>query len=204
MTKNLDDGGVVVLRATMSLIVFWCVAALGAYFVVDAVVRGRWDVGLRVLGVLMLVVWAAWAFLYRMSIVVDRRAVVVRNLLRYARIPWELIDDIDRRYQVRFLLTDGTIIESWGSPFPARARARRSGASTRPGPGVNTGLRGVTSDAPDGERPASLPDPALETLRVLRSSARPGSGGRLQRGWDGPALVIGAVCAVCALIAIVV
>ncbi|MEQ6898876.1 hypothetical protein [Microbacterium sp. KR10-403] len=181
MMKDVAEGGTVVLRALMSMIVFWVVVVVAAFFVGDALIRGRWSTGLRAAGVLLLVIWALWVFLYRMSIVVDRNAVTARNLLRFTRIPWVHVADFDRRYQVRVILHDGTAVDCWGSPFPGRTAARRSSGSA-----------------------ASTPDTTLETLRALGGSAAPGSSGVVTRGWDVPALLIGAVCAVCALIALLV
>jgi len=205
MMKDVAEGGTVVLRALMSMIAFWVVIVVAAFFVGDALIRGRWSTGLRAAGVLLFVIWALWVFLYRMSIVVDRNAVTVRNLLRFTRIPWAQIADFDRRYQVRVILHDGTAVDCWGSPFPGRTAARRSSGSTIPGAGMNTGWRGITSDAPDSARPpTTAPDPTLETLRALGGSAAPGTSREVTRGWDVPAVLIGVACAVCALIALLV
>jgi hypothetical protein len=205
VSRDLSAGGQVVLRATMSMIVFWTFVVVAAFFVGDAVVRGRWDVGLRVAGVVLFVAWALWVFLYRMGIVVDRDAVTARNVLRYTRIPWAHVADFDRRYHVRVILQDGTAVDCWGSPFPQRTASRRSRGSTMPGPGLNTGWRGITSDAPNtADSGVTAPDPTLQTLRALWGSAAPGSTGAVRRGWDVPALLIGAVCAVCALIAVLI
>ena len=178
MMKDVAEGGTVVLRALMSMIAFWVVIVVAAFFVGDALIRGRWSTGLRAAGVLLFVIWALWVFLYRMSIVVDRNAVTVRNLLRFTRIPWAQIADFDRRYQVRVILHDGTAVDCWGSPFPGRTAARRSSGST--------------------------PDTTLETLRALGGSAAPASTDPVTRGWDVPAVLIGVACAVCALIALLV
>jgi len=205
MMKDVAEGGTVVLRALMSMIVFWVVVVVAAFFVADALIRGSWSTGLRAAGVLLFVIWALWVFLYRMGIVVDRNAVTARNLLRFTRIPWAHIADFDRRYQVRVILHDGTAVDCWGSPFPGRSSPRRSSGSTLPGSGASTGWRGITSDAPDHVRPpVTAPDPTLETLRALGGSAAAGSSDPVTRGWDVPAVLIGGVCAVCALIALLV
>ncbi|WEG07533.1 PH domain-containing protein [Microbacterium horticulturae] len=206
MTKDLAEGGTVVLRAVMSTVVFWVVVVVAAFFVSDALIRGRWSTGLRAVGVLLFVLWALWVFLYRMSIVVDQHAVTARNLLRDTRIPWGLIADFDRRYQVRVILHDGTAVDCWGSPFPQRTVSNRSQGSRRPGTGTDVEWKGVTSEAPHTIRssPAQGPDPTVELLRALGASAAPGPSGEVRRGWDTPALLIGAACAVCALIAVLV
>jgi len=165
MSRDLDAGGAVVLRATSSLIAFIALAAVGALFVGDAVVRGRWELGLRVAGVFLFVLWAAWAFLVRMSVRFDRQSVTARNLLRFTDVPWGRVVDVERHAQLRLVLDDGSVVECWGSPFAPRSGRRRA---------------------------ADAHDDALESLRTAWQ-ASPATGGEVRRGWDIPALVVGVV-----------
>jgi hypothetical protein len=177
VTKNASEGVAVVLRATSSVVTFFAVAAIAVLFTGDAALRGRWDVALRAAGVFLLVLWAAWVVLVRMSIVAGRKTVTARNLLRYTAVPWGRVVAVERRAQLRLILDDDSWVECWGSPFPPRtARAR--------------------SSQPTG-------DAGLETLRTAWQAGDGGTGA-VRRGWDVPALLIGAVCAVCALIAVLV
>ncbi|QAY61002.1 hypothetical protein ET475_14065 [Microbacterium protaetiae] len=165
MMKDLDAGGAVVLRATSSLVAFIALAGAGALFVGDALLRGRWELGLRVAGVFLFVLWAAWVFLVRMSIRFDRAGVSARNLLRVIDVPWGRIVSIERHAQLRLVLDDGGAVECWGSPFAPRAGRHRG---------------------------AEVSDTALELLRTAWQSSS-ATGGDVRRGWDLPAIIAGAI-----------
>nr|WP_274638073.1 PH domain-containing protein [Microbacterium bovistercoris] len=173
MTKDLAQGGVIVLRAVSSVITFWALAGLAVIFVGDAAIRGRVELALRAGGVIAFILWCAWVFLIRMSVRVDASALSARNLLRWVRIPWARVADVERRAQLRITLDDGSAVECWGSPFAPRAGAR-------------AGLR---------------EDGALQTVRAAWQSAT-GSDGPVTRGWDVPAVVVGVVLAGCAVVAL--
>ena len=70
------------LRAPSSLISFWCAAALAAFLVGDAAVRGRWDVVGRWAPTIALIVWLLWLALYRSSVTLAADRLVVTNLAR--------------------------------------------------------------------------------------------------------------------------
>ncbi|UUT35533.1 PH domain-containing protein [Microbacterium elymi] len=123
MTKDLAQGGVIVLRAVSSVITFWALAGLAVIFVGDAAIRGRVELALRAGGVIAFILWCAWVFLIRMSVRVDASALSARNLLRWVRIPWARVADVERRAQLRITLDDGSAVECWAARSP-RVRGR--------------------------------------------------------------------------------
>lgn len=173
MTKELGDRPVA-LRALQSQIAFWAVVVLSVIFTGDALLRGRFDVALRAGLVLLFVCWCAWVLLYRMSILIDRNAVTARNLLRFTRVPWSRVADIDRRLQLRLVLDDETVVDCWGSPFAPRVGSRAARDSS---------------------------DAALDTLRAAWQAAPSSSGSEadaVRGGWDRPAAVVGVILLVLA------
>jgi hypothetical protein len=203
---NDRPGKTVVLRALSSLIAFWALTGLAAVFVVDAAVRGRWDVALRTVGVVLFVLWAAWLFLVRMSVRLDAGALTARNLLRWVRVPWARVVDIERRAQLTVELDDGRRIECWGSPFAPRrgVRGPTSGGQAMPTVTAATNPFGPALGGASGLRGGGTArDAGLEAARSMWLSAS-AADGPVTRGWDIPALVAGAVCLVCAVVAIFV
>lgn len=203
MSKDLSQG-VVVLRALSSQIAFWALAVVAGFFIVDAVLRGRLDVAARTTGVALLMVWACWVFLVRMSVRLDASALTARNLLRWVRVPWARVTDIERRAQLVVLVDDGTAVSCWGSPFAPRAGVRsahgRAGGSAE----------AITRVLPAGGRPpneaARRSGPAVDSaLEIVRTAwlGHPAAAGEITRGWDLPALMIGAVCLIAAVVAVV-
>ncbi|OIH96799.1 MULTISPECIES: PH domain-containing protein [unclassified Curtobacterium] len=146
------------------------VAVLGAFLLVDAGVRGSWDVVLRALGPIVVLVWVLWVLTYRPHIRIDDAAVTVVNPLRRTVVPWSAVADVRLRWQIVVETTSGRRVQCWGGP-----------SLPRPKP------------AKRGER-AVLRQPDEMTVLLDRwSERRDAAGGDVVRGWDRPALVAGAV-----------
>jgi hypothetical protein len=195
-------GGATVLRAVSSVVTFWALVTIGIFFVGDAAARGRLDVALRAGAVLAFVGWCAWVFLVRMSVRVDASALTARNLLRWVRIPWGRIRDVERRAQLRVTLDDGTTVECWGSPFAPRAGGRGGQrAATTPALTASNTPWGQPLGGTAELRRGPSADSALVAVRAAWQASH-GETGPVTRGWDVPALIVGAVLAVCALFAL--
>ncbi len=146
------------------------VAVLGAFLLVDAGVRGSWDVVLRALGPIVVLVWVLWVLTYRPHIRIDDAAVTVVNPLRRTVVPWAAVADVRLRWQIVVETTSGRRVQCWGGP-----------SLPRPKP------------AKRGER-AVLRQPDEMTVLLDRwSERRAAAAGDVVRGWDRPALVAGAV-----------
>ena len=206
MSKDLADGGSVVLRALSSQFAFWALAGLAGLFVADAALRGRVDVALRTAGVALFVVWCAWVFLIRMSVHMDASALTARNLLRWIRVPWARVAEVERRAQLTVLVDDGTSVSCWGSPFAPRGGAGRPRGTGRAPAGTITAMNnpyGPPVGSLAGMRGGPAADGALEAVRAVWLSGRH-TEGPVTRGWDVPALTAGGVCLVVAILALLV
>jgi hypothetical protein len=119
-------------RPSSSLVAFWAVAAVGALFLGDSVVRGNWHVFLLTVGPVALVVWAAWMFLYRPRVSFDADHLMVINPGRVIEVPWQRVSAVRQRFQILLDLDDGSTLTCWGSPFPEKpGRSRPAPASSR-------------------------------------------------------------------------
>ncbi|WP_417563652.1 PH domain-containing protein [Microbacterium sp.] len=199
--RSLADGGSLSLRAVSSMITFWAATGLVMLFVVDAAVRGRWELALRAAGVGLLIVWCAWVFLIRMSVRLDAAALTTNNLLRWVRVPWGRVVDVERRAQLVVLTDDGTAITCWGSPFAPRGGARGTGRGPA---GTTTAISnpyGRSAGDVAGTGGAPTGDGALQAVRMAWSEGHK-TDEAVTRGWDVPALVAGAACLVLAVIAL--
>lgn len=159
------------LRATSSLISFWCAVGLAVFFLGDAAVRGRWDIVGRWLPTVLLILWCLWVFLYRSSVTLKNDRLVVTNLARVHDIPWHRVDAVLDRPQLSVELDDGTRVTCWGGPFPGR-EARNRGADEL--------------------------GPVLGVIAARREAA-PFSTEPVRRRWDAPVLIAGAVLTVAAV-----
>ncbi|QKS17213.1 PH domain-containing protein [Curtobacterium sp. Csp2] len=148
------------------------VALLGLFLLGDAAVRGSWDVVLTALGPLAVLVWALWVLTYRPSIRLDDDALTVVNPLRETRVPWGAVADVRLRWQIVVETTEGRRIPCWGGPSAPRPATTRRGTQ---------------------QQPAQM-SVLLDRWAERRAAATAG-GGAVQRGWDRPALVTGAVAA---------
>jgi hypothetical protein len=157
-------------RPSSSLVAFWAVAAVGALFLGDSVVRGNWHVfGLAVAPV-GLIVWAALLFLYRPRVSFDAERIVVVNPGRIITVPWQRVSGVRQRFQILLELADGSTLTCWGSPFPEKP------GRSRPDPGTRT-MTGGQIIGP------------LEAARA-RSVGRPGEE-PINRRWDLVPLIVG-------------
>lgn len=87
----------------------------------------------------LLVLWAVYVLVYAPHIRTDSSGVRVHNLLRITEFPWSAVRDIDLRWQVRFRLTSGQEVASFGGPVagrPARPGLRFGGGERREPPAV--------------------------------------------------------------------
>lgn len=130
-----------VLRARSATFALWVFALIGAYFLVDAAVRGRWDVVVVALPWILLVLWGVWALAYRPVVAYDENGVTVRNILREHHFGWAQVRDITDRFQFVFLLHDGTKVKAWGGPVTGPAGGRKLFGRRE---GVNAGVTART------------------------------------------------------------
>jgi len=153
----------------------------------DAVVRAGWAEMLLLAPWLLLVVWFIYVAMFASHVSIDADGATVQNLLRIVRIPWARVSDVGVRYQVRFTLDDGRIVNAFGGPVAGRP-AR---------PGVR---------AADNPR-ARIP-PALRDLELIReqwlAAAETGSTTRVSRRWDLPTLGVLLLLALWALGAVII
>ena len=145
------------------------VALLGLFLLVDAAVRGSWDVVLTALGSITALVWVLWVLTFRPHMRLDDDALTVVNPLRAVRIPWGAVADVRLRWQIVVETTDGRKVQCWGGPSLPRPKSARR-----------------------GEHP-TLPQPAELTVLLDRWAERRGASdaGAVRRGWDRPALIAG-------------
>ncbi|TPW73115.1 PH domain-containing protein [Schumannella sp. 10F1B-5-1] len=115
-----------VLRSPSSIWLLVAVGALAVFLLGDAIVRAQWGVALRALPWLALGAWLVFAVLVRPSVVVTRERLEIVNVWRRFVLPWQRIDHLESRYQLRAHLDDGRLIRSWGAPAAGLDRAPRA------------------------------------------------------------------------------
>nr|RZI35127.1 hypothetical protein BJQ95_02468 [Cryobacterium sp. SO1] len=102
-----------------------CLLLLG-----DAIVRGRWDVAVLALPVLVVVVWLALEVFLRPGIRLHPYGITVINPLVTTEVPWLAVTDVTTGFLVAVETVDGRRIRCWGAPAgtrPERAVAERGG-----------------------------------------------------------------------------
>ncbi|QQD76944.1 PH domain-containing protein [Curtobacterium sp. YC1] len=146
------------------------VAVLGVFLLGDAAVRGSWDVVLRAVGPVAVLVWGLWVLTYRPCIRLDDHAVTVVNPLRRTVVPWHAVADVRLRWQIVVETVGGRTVQCWGGPSLPRPKPARR-----------------------GER-AVLRQPDEMVVLLDRWSERrdDATGGDVVRGWDRPAVLVGA------------
>jgi hypothetical protein len=97
------------------------VVLLGLFLLVDAAVRGSWDVVLRTLGPTVALAWVLWVLAARPHLRVDDEALTVVNPLRVTRLPWGAVSDVRQRWQIEVDSADGRTVRSLGGPGPRSA-----------------------------------------------------------------------------------
>lgn len=177
-----------VFRAASGTVAVVVAAVVTLLLLVDAVVRAGWGEMLLLAPWLLLVLWFIYVATFVSHVSVDAGGATVQNFLRVTRIPWRSVTDIGFRYQVRFTLTDGSLVNAFGGPV--------AGRPARPG------LRPDTS-------PRARTPPALRDLEVIRdqwqqATDADSSEGTLRRTWDLRAIVVLVGLAIWALSAVII
>lgn len=147
------------------------VAVLGLFLLVDAAVRGSWIVVLDAVGPIAVLVWVLWVLTYRPCIRIDDTAVTVVNPLRRTVVPWHAVADVTLRWQIVIETVAGRRLQCWGGPSLPRPKPARRGE------------RAVLRQ----------PDEMVVLLDRWAERRDVATGGDVVRGWDRPAVVVGAV-----------
>lgn len=177
-----------VFRAASGTVAVIVAAIVTLLLLVDAVVRAGWAEMLLLAPWMLLVLWFIYVSTFVSHLSIDAGGATVQNFLRVTRIPWGAVTDVGIRYQVRFTLADGSIVNAFGGPV--------AGRPARPG------LR------PDTSPRARIP-PALRDLELIReqwqqSTDADSTEGTLSRTWDLRAIGALVVIAVGALSAVII
>jgi hypothetical protein len=171
-----EAGRPIVLRSRGGMVTFGLVAFVSVFLVVDAAMRGRWDVVAMSVGWVALALWLIWAVQVRPSIRVTPAALTVVNVLRVTRVPWPDVADITMRYQIAVATESGVRVRAWGGPALPRPRTSRDGAPSRPG--------------------GREMDVLLDAHERWRDEP---TGERTTRFWDVPVLIAGGACVLAAV-----
>lgn len=157
-------------------------AFLGLALLVDAAVRGSWDVVLHALGPIAVLVWGVWLLMVRPSVRVAADALTVVNPLRVTVVPWGAVADVRMRYQIVVETTEPRKLTCWGGPTLPRPKPARRGE--RPVMPTSGELNAV-----------------LDAWAVARDRGAPA--GDVVRAWDRSALATGVVAALLLVLALV-
>lgn len=106
---------------------------------VDAAVRAGIGEMLLLAPWVLLVLWFVYVLVYAPHIRTDAVGVRVHNLLRIVEFPWNAVRDIELRWQVRFRLSTGQDVASFGGPVagrPGRPPVRFGGGERREPPAL--------------------------------------------------------------------
>lgn len=180
-THSHDD--VRVFRAPSATIGAIAAAVVAIALLVDAAVRAGVGEMLLLAPWVLLVLWFVYVLVYAPHIRTDSAGVRVHNLLRIAEFPWSAVRDIELRWQVRFRLSSGQDVASFGGPVagrPARSGLRVGGRDRREPPAVRDMelLREQWISATEGRPvPELAPQGSAPSASVVR------------RSWDVPALI---------------
>ncbi|CAL4860075.1 hypothetical protein [Microbacterium sp. MM2322] len=161
-----------VFRAASGTVALILASLVTLLLLIDAVVRAGWGEMLLLAPWLLLVMWLIYVGTFVSHVAIDAEGATVQNLLRIVRVPWGRVTDIGIRYQVRFTLDDGRIVNAFGGPV--------AGRPARPG---------LKAD----QNPRARIPPALRDLELIRgqwdAATETGSGeGEVVRRWDLRAL----------------
>jgi len=100
-------------------------AAVAVLLLGDAAIRGSWETVLRALPWLALVGWLLVAVLVRPCVVARPDGLEVVDVVRRTRVPWDRIEQLVSRFQLRVHLDDGRVVRSWGAPTAGIDRGPR-------------------------------------------------------------------------------
>jgi hypothetical protein len=127
VSNGAGDERPVVLRSSSGLWIVGVAAVVSIALMVDSAVRGYWMAALVAVPILGLIVWVFALVLVFPRVILTTDALTVVNIVRRHEIPWELIDDVTLRFQVRVRLKSGRTILCWGAPTAGLDRVRGIG-----------------------------------------------------------------------------
>nr|WP_165143443.1 PH domain-containing protein [Microbacterium endophyticum] len=144
------------------------VALIAAALLIDAGVRAGIADLLLLAPWLLLMVWGAYVASFASHIRVDTSGVSVQNFLRRTWIPWRDVTDVVLRWQLEFVLTDGSKITGMGGPaVGAIARTRGGGRGERDAEVVREFWRRADDLADAPQKSRSWDVPAIVALAVI-------------------------------------
>ncbi len=178
-------------------------ALVALALLVDAAVRAGMGEMLILAPWVLLVLWFVYVLVYAPHIRTDASGVRVHNLLRIVEFPWSAVLDIELRWQVRFRLSSGQDVASFGGPVagrPGRPPLRFGGGERREPPALRDmdllreqWISATEHDADHGiGSHDNAPLGAALTAAVIR------------RRWDLPALAALAVIVIWAVSAVTI
>ncbi|ROP64659.1 PH domain-containing protein [Curtobacterium sp. ZW137] len=158
------------------------VAFLGLALLVDAAVRGSWDVVLHAVGPIAVIVWGVWVLMVQPSVRVTADRLTVVNPLRVTVVPWGAVADVRLRYQIVVETTEPRKLTCWGGPTLPRPKPARR-----------------------GERPVMPTSAELSVVLDAWALARDrgAADGEVVRAWDRTAVVSGVVAVLLLVLALV-
>lgn len=160
-------------------------AAVVAYLLGDAVVRGGMAQAVLLAPWPLLALWFVWLAAFASRVTIEDDALTVQNMLRVVRVPWVRVADISWRWQVDVELDDGSRVRAIGGPTQGRSARRPGNPQLTPAHmrAQYDAIVAAWEKARDGAAAAS-------TLVV--------------RGWDRPGLVVLTVLVMWAAVAVLV
>jgi len=148
----------------------------------DAVVRGGVAEAVLLAPWPLLALWGVYVSAFASCLETDADGATVQNLLRVVRMPWARVHTLEWRWQVVFTLDDDSHVRAIGGPLEGRG-ARRPGRRD--------------------ETPANT-RAQFDYVQRLYEQADAAAGPPVRRGWDIPAVIVGVVLVVWAVIALLV
>lgn len=138
-----------VLRPTSGRVITIGFVALCALWLVGLLEEYGVGTALRVLPWFGLLVWGAWAALWRPYVAIDDGGVTLVNVFRTVHLPWPAIQVIDTKWTLALVTPYGTY-HAWAAPAPgARGAVRAERHETRHLPESTFGPEGIRpGDAP--------------------------------------------------------
>lgn len=157
---------------------------LALFLLGDAVVRAGWGQGLLLAPWVLLGLWVVYELSFVSMVRIDEDGAVVQNLLRRTSFGWSRVRDIDLRWQLEFSLDDDSTITCFGGPTKSRPVRRKAAGEEQ-------------ATAPAGIR-------ELTDIRDRWSAAAGTADARIERSWDGPALIALAVIVLAAIASVLI
>jgi hypothetical protein len=148
----------------------------------DAVVRGGVAETILLAPWPLLALWGVYVSAFASCLQADAEGATVQNLLRVVRMPWARVATLEWRWQVVFTLDDGSHVRAIGGPLEGRG-------------GRRPGRRDVT--------PANT-RAQYDYVQRLYEQRDAAADAPVRKGWDVPALVVGAALVLWAVVALLV